>query len=118
GRALNAIGGRQEDLRSLITASNQVFETTASRDQGLQRTVQALPGFLRQTRGALRDIDEVAGIAGPALQDLRPVIPLIEPSLDELRKLSPQLERFFVAVRPVIDAGKTGWPAITRILVP
>ena len=116
GTALSAVGARRSDLQSLITASNAVFATTASRDRNLRRTVAALPGFLDQTRAALRDIDVTAQVAAPTLAALRPVIPLIEPGLDELRRLAPVLTDVFVGVRPVIDAGRTGWPAVDRVL--
>jgi virulence factor Mce-like protein len=118
GTALQAIGRRQTDLQSLIRAGNQVFATTAARDRNLQQTVQSLPRFLDQTRGALADIDDVTKIAAPAFAELRPVIPLIKPALDQTRLLAPTLQDLFVGLRPTIDAGKTGFPALTRILVP
>src|SRR3954454_8463362 len=82
GTALTAIGERRADLQSLIRASDQVFSATPSRDRNLRRTVEALPGFLNETRGALQDIDAVSKEALPTLISLRPVLPLIEPALD------------------------------------
>lgn len=116
GVALRTIGSRGEQLRSLTRAGNQVFEAISDQNQNLTRTVESFPPFLRQTRAALRDIDEVAVEARPALRALRPAIPLIKPALLEAQRLAPELRGTFDELDPAITAAGRGLPALTKIL--
>jgi phospholipid/cholesterol/gamma-HCH transport system substrate-binding protein len=116
GVALRTVADRGDELRSLISAGNQVFSATAARDDSLTATVEALPGFLRETRAALRDIDLVAQEARPTLAALRPAIPLLRPALVETARLAPVLRETFVELDPVVTAAARGLPALDRIL--
>lgn len=115
--ALRTIGDRQADLRTLVSAGNRVFEATASQNVALTRITRALPGFLRETRAALEDIDAVAVEARPVLESLRPAVPLVKPALLETARLAPILRDTFEELHPVIDAVRTGLPALDGILV-
>jgi len=77
GHALNRIGDRAADVRTLVHAGNQVLGATASQDRALTATVRELPAFLRQLRTTMRNVDAATGDAGPALRTLRPVAPQI-----------------------------------------
>jgi virulence factor Mce-like protein len=114
--ALRAISARQEDLRSLIRAGKDVFGATAEQSTALTETVRAFPPFLRETRGALRDIDALAIEAGPTLRALRPAIPLLRPALVEGGKLAPVIHRTFDGLDPVITEAGRGLPALDQIL--
>jgi virulence factor Mce-like protein len=116
GVTLNALGAREADLRSLITAGDQVFAATAARNQQLTDTVQLLPGFLRELRLTLADADLAAGDAAPTLRTLRPVIPDIQPALIEAARLAPELKATFRGLSPVLTAARTGLPAATRVV--
>ena len=116
GTALSAIGSRAADLQSLVRASNQVFQATAQRNDSLTATVKAFPKFLADARSALVQVDGAAKDAAPTLAALRPVIPLIVPALDETRMLAPVTQHLFAGLGPVIRAGRTGLPAVTRVL--
>ena len=116
GVALRTIGSRGDQLRSLTRAGNQVFGAIAAQNRNLTETVEAFPPFLRVTRDALRDIDEVALIARPTLRALRPAIPLVKPALLEAQRLAPELRKTFDGLDPAITAGARGLPALTKIL--
>jgi phospholipid/cholesterol/gamma-HCH transport system substrate-binding protein len=115
--ALGTIGDRADDLATLVSAGNEVFEATASQSESLTRITRALPDFLRDTRAALRVINAGALEARPVLRALRPAIPLVEPALVETARLAPVLRDTFDELDPVIDAAATGLPALDRILV-
>jgi virulence factor Mce-like protein len=116
GAVLRAIGDRGDDLRTIIRAGNQVFETTAARNREITQTIQAFPPFLRKTRDALQVIDGAARDIEPTLRALRPVIPLLGPALDATNRLAPELDRTFSAAVPFLAAAQRGFPALTRIL--
>jgi phospholipid/cholesterol/gamma-HCH transport system substrate-binding protein len=115
--ALRSVSDRQDDLRSLIDAGNQVFDATASSNRFLTETVRSLPQFLRETRGALADIDEVALVARPTLAALRPAVPLVKPALLETARLAPLLRDTFDELDPVVTAARDGLPALNRTLL-
>lgn len=115
--ALRAVGDREEDLDTLVSSGNQVFSATASVNGSLTRVTRALPGFLRETRAALREIDVVAVEARPVLAALRPAVPLLKPALLETAELAPILRDTFDEFDPVIDAAADGLPALNRILL-
>lgn len=116
GVALRTVGGRGEQLRSLVRAGNQVFGALAAQNRNLTATVKAFPPFLRETRSALRDIDAAALDARPTLRALRPAIPLVKPALLATQRLAPELKRTFDALDPAVTAGARGLPALTTIL--
>ena len=116
GVALRTIGSRGDQLRSLTRAGNQVFSAIAAQNRNLTETVKAFPPFLRVTRDALRDIDDVALVARPTLRALRPAIPLVKPALLEAQRLAPELRKTFDGLDPAITAGARGLPALTKIL--
>ncbi len=116
GSVLRDVGAQGADVQRLVRAGSSVFATTAARDRALQATIDALPGFLRGTRAALREIDGAARDAAPTLAALRPVIPLLSPALLEVDELAPELRRTFDGLNPLITAGRTGLPALGRIL--
>lgn len=116
GVTLNALGAREADLRSLITAGDQVFAATAARNQQLTDTVRVFPGFLRELRLTLADADLAAADAAPTLRTLRPVIPDIRPALIEAARLAPELKATFKGLGPVLTAARKGLPAATRVV--
>ena len=116
GTALRAISARQEDLRSLVRAGNEVFGATAAESSALTETVKAFPPFLRETRDALQDIDLATKDAAPTLRALRPAIPLIKPALIQGGRLAPVLKTTFTRLDPVITAAGRGLPALNAIL--
>src|SRR4051794_9256287 len=116
GTVFQTIGDRRADLDRLVGAGNQVLASTAARNRELTATVRALPPFLGQLQATLRSVDRTAGYAGPTLKALRPVAPLVRPALADLITLSPQIQGLMRDIGPVIDASRSGLPAVTRIV--
>ena len=112
---LAAVGRREGDLQSLVTAGNDVLSTTAARNRELTETVRALPGFLVDLRGSLRKLDRAGAKVAPDVRTLRTLAPRLRDSLVALDGLTPEFGAFFEELRPVMRAAKRGLPAATAI---
>ena len=84
-RALGAIADRRDDLAALTQNANEAFGAIAERNTDLERTLIALPQFMRQAnttfvnlRAALDDLD-------PLITDLGNVAPDLPPFLRKLQ---------------------------------
>ncbi len=69
---VDELGGKDEELTQLVTASNQVFSALAEEDVNVAATVRKLPGALRQTESTLGKVETFGDRLGPALDALRP----------------------------------------------
>jgi ABC-type transporter Mla subunit MlaD len=67
GAVLDGVGRRSADLSSLISAGDQVFGATASRNAALTATVRALPPFLSELRASLSALDATGREATPVI---------------------------------------------------
>lgn len=116
GRALDRIGRRAGDVRTLVGAGREVLQTTAAQDRALTETVRVLPGFLRRLERTMGQVDATAQAAAPALRTLRPVAPALKPALDGTVALTPALRTTFARLDPVLRASATTLPALQRTL--
>jgi phospholipid/cholesterol/gamma-HCH transport system substrate-binding protein len=116
GAVLDGVGQRQADLSSLISAGNQVFATTASRNTAVTHTVRALPALLTELRASLAALDTTAGEAGPVIRALKPAAPLIRPALVALPKLAGQLEGAFRDLVPLGALARNAIPALNKVI--
>jgi phospholipid/cholesterol/gamma-HCH transport system substrate-binding protein len=116
GTALQAIGGRQADLQSLIVAGDQVFSATAARNREITQTVTILPTFLRELRQTLRSVDGLTTDLKPVLADLRPAVPFIQPALRDSIPLADEIKRVSIEINPVISSAFKGLPALTKVV--
>ena len=69
---VDELGGKDEELTQLVTASNQVFSALAEEETNVAATVRKLPGALRQTESTLTRVEALGDRLGPALNALRP----------------------------------------------
>jgi virulence factor Mce-like protein len=111
---LGTLGSRSSDLQTLITAGEQVFSTTASRNAQLTATVNALPPFLRALQTTMGTLNTTLGIAKPSLDALRPVAPLLTPALTELVALSGPAVKLLHEAPSLLHAADLALPSITR----
>jgi ABC-type transporter Mla subunit MlaD len=116
GRALNRIGDRAADVRTLVGAGDEVLGATAAQDRALTETVRLLPGFLGRLRHTMTGVDAATADAGPALRTLRPVAPLVRPALQGTVELIPQLRTAFRRIDPIVRDSRRTLPALTRLL--
>jgi phospholipid/cholesterol/gamma-HCH transport system substrate-binding protein len=72
GQLTNTLADRDREIKTLVTASEAVFESFASQDANISLAVSRLPGTLAQTERTLTKADAYADLLGPTLEDLRP----------------------------------------------
>ncbi|MGH2761170.1 MAG: MlaD family protein [Thermoleophilaceae bacterium] len=111
GLLMEHVGQRPQELRRLVTASRSVFDALAGEERNISAAVARLPGSLRATETALRQVREFAPVLRSSLQSLRePIRKLDEtneavtPFLRETRPiLRDEIRPFVRAARPFTD---------------
>ena len=111
GVTFAALTENEQQLRTLITSSQRVFEATGSRNDALAESVRIFPTFLDESKATLERLETFSTDTRPLVQDLRPVAVDLKPTLADLRATAPDLEKFFRDLDPLIEASKTGMPA-------
>jgi len=106
-----ALGDREEAIRSLTRSAKTASEAVAVRDEQLKATIDALPGFLRQSRATSLKLGSFSTGATPVMRDLRGAMEDLVPVMRELRPASVEgraalasLERFARAGTPTFRA--------------
>ena len=102
-RVFTAVSERSSDLTGLISNSNQALGAIAEQNRSFDRTLEVLPGTLRQAnttfvnlRAALDDLDPLVNTSKVATRDLAPF----------LRKAQPVLHRsvpVFTDLHKIVD---------------
>jgi virulence factor Mce-like protein len=116
GKTFGALGSREAQTRSLITAGNKVFTTTKARNADLEQTFKILPAFVKGLKPTLTVVQAAALDAAPVFRVLRPSAPLLYPALRDTSALSPDLKAAFKSLDPALTAARAGLPAATRTL--
>jgi virulence factor Mce-like protein len=116
GITFSALSARDEQLRSLVRSSNEVFRTTADRNQQIADTFVALPTFQRESRALLRRLDRFADVANPVIEQLTPSAVAFGPVFENTEDLAPDLRDFVVDLGPTINASVRGVPAASSFL--
>jgi virulence factor Mce-like protein len=111
GVTFGALTENEQQLETLITSSQRVFEATGSRNDRLAEAIGIFPTFLDESKATFARLEEFSADTRPLVQDLRPVAQDLEPTLADLHATAPYLERFFRDLDPLIDASKKGLPA-------
>lgn len=110
-----ALRGREGELASLISSSNDVFQTTARRDRDIEALFRAFPTFLDESKATLSRLKGFAVNADPLFRQLVPAAEQLSPTLIAIAKLAPESKGFFEGLRPVNERAPTGFPALRKI---
>jgi phospholipid/cholesterol/gamma-HCH transport system substrate-binding protein len=118
-----ALGDKDDQLATLVDASNRVFRSFARQDRNLRATLRELPGALDATDTALTKADALGRELGPTLGDLRPAARALGPSLRQtrpfLRETTPivrdQLRPFARDVLPVVKVLRPAAKGLAQI---
>ena len=116
GTTFATIGSNAARTDQLITATDAVFQTTATRDRELGQTFHDLPPFLRALQTTLAATQKLSGPGTPAFVDLLPAARLIAPTLHDAVAVSPSLVSVAHALGPVLDAAPSGLRAATQVV--
>jgi phospholipid/cholesterol/gamma-HCH transport system substrate-binding protein len=110
-----ALRGREGELADLIRSSNEVFKTTAARDQDIEALFRAFPTFLDESRTTTARLKTFAVDADPLMKQLVPAAKQLSPTLISFARLAPEAKGFFEGLAPVIKLAPTGFPALRKI---
>jgi len=108
---LTELSGKDRQLTTLVSASDEVFRAFASQDRNISASVAKLPGTLQETRRALVRVNDLGRILGPALNAVRPgfrelpatndaVIPFAKAATPILRE---RIRPFIRTARPYVS---------------
>jgi virulence factor Mce-like protein len=114
--ALESLRGREGDLGRLISASNEVFQTTAARERDIEALFRVFPTFEDESRATLERLKTFALNTDPLMRQLVPAAEELSPTLIAFAKLAPQAKGLFTGLIPVIDRASTGFPAFRKLL--
>ena len=116
GTTFEAITRNEGALRTFITRNTEVFEAIAASRNQLAESIRVFPTFLRETRATLARLRTFSRQGHTAGARPEPVLEDAQPTLASLGRLAPDLERLFSALDPLIAAGRSGFPAMARVL--
>lgn len=116
GETFDALSERPGQLRSLITNTEQTFETIGNRDADLVETFRALPTFLDESRLTLDRLDTFALDTNDLITQLRPSARELSGTLEATADLSPDLIQFFDGLTPVARRAESGFGALRTVL--
>jgi phospholipid/cholesterol/gamma-HCH transport system substrate-binding protein len=116
GTTFEAITRNGDALQNLIVRNREVFDELASERDALAESIRIFPTFEVESRRTIRRVTDFSRNTEPLLRDLEPVLADTAPTLRSVRQLAPDLENFFEDLDPFIDAGRTGFPALARVL--
>jgi phospholipid/cholesterol/gamma-HCH transport system substrate-binding protein len=72
GDLTNTLADKDKEIKTLVTASDAVFQAFASQDNNISAAVAKLPPTLTQTERTLGKANAYARLLAPTLNDLRP----------------------------------------------
>ena len=116
GQFFDAISRRQGELSGLITAADNLFQTTAQRNQDLADVFKALPGFERQSQLTLPALTRFAQAGRSGRARARADRHRADAQRSPPGRLAPQFRALFERLGPTVTASKRGLPALDRIL--
>ena len=116
GTTFDALSRNGTKLTELVRSNARVMETLAGRRESLFETFQVLPTFLRESRTTLTRLQRFSRRTDPLLRDLEPVLRDTTPTFAALRRAAPDLETALNALPALRDAGRTGFPALSKVL--
>src|SRR3989440_3903211 len=116
GTVFEALSRNSAQLHNLITNSEDTFHATAAQNQSLAETFSIFPTFLDESKATFAKLQTFALNTDPLIRDLKPVAHDLKPTLHSVRLLAPDLRRLFNNLSPLINASKTGLPALRDTL--
>jgi len=111
-----AVGRHRDAILGIVRDGRTAAATVAAQQEGLRRTIAALPPFLRDLRGATTQLGDASGDLGSASVALRRTVPLLRPALASLSTNAPAYERVFDAFTPTLKSTARTLPELQRIV--
>jgi ABC-type transporter Mla subunit MlaD len=109
--SLAPLAREKERLTGFIRNANAVGQATAERRDDMEASIRRLPGFLRELRPLMADLDGFARQGAPVAADLRRAGADVSRLI---RAMGPFSRGALPAVETLGDATRTGRPALLR----
>jgi ABC-type transporter Mla subunit MlaD len=114
-KTCEALRGREGELANLIRSSNELFKTTAGRNEDIEALFRAFPTFLDESRLTVDRLQGFATNADPLSKQLVPVAEELSPTLIKFGELAPEAKKLFEALPAVERLAPTGFPALRKL---
>ncbi len=112
GLIFNALAGRDHELEGLIVNSEHTFHAAAANSQAFANAFRVLPAVERNSRKALKELDNLAGDAVPVLDQFRPIERQLSGLVGAVKPFAPPFNRFLTSLGPLTQAAKQGLPDV------
>ena len=116
GVVFDALSEDRAALHGVIVHSDEVFDATQREQNALAQTFAIFPTFLDESKKTNIRLAAFAKDTDPLVKQLQPVARDLKPTLRDVRAFAPDLKNTFVKLGPLIDASKTGLPALRDTL--
>ncbi|MEJ7893756.1 MAG: MlaD family protein [Solirubrobacteraceae bacterium] len=116
GVVFGALTEREDQLRTLITAQDDVFSAIADQREAWAQTWRIFPTFLDESKATFTRLDSFSEKAEPVIRDLEPAFRDLDPALDAVGDLGPDLRQLFVDLDPLLTISRRSLPATTQVL--
>jgi virulence factor Mce-like protein len=116
GQVFGALTQDEGKLHDLVVNAADTFDATAHQQEALARSLRIFPTFLDESRLTFQRLERFSTDTDPLVQELRPPVHDLTPTLRDARALAPNLRNVFSNLDPLIDASKTGMPALRDTL--
>ncbi len=110
-----ALRGREGELADLIRSSNELFKTTANRNEDIEALFRVFPTFLDESRVTVDRLQGFAVNADPLSKQLVPVAEELSPTLIKFAELAPEAKKLFEALPAVEKEAPTGFAAFRKL---
>ncbi|MEA2143537.1 MAG: phospholipid/cholesterol/gamma-HCH transport system substrate-binding protein [Solirubrobacteraceae bacterium] len=125
GQVSSALGRRRADIGRLVRVGRTASVAVSARGRALRATLDALPGFLRQTRTTVTHLGAFSTRAAPVMRDLRlatqdlvPAVNVLRPAAARGVTLARSLGTFARAATPAVGELRRAAPAARSLLAP
>lgn len=102
-RSFRALSREPGQLRGMITNFNEVFATTAERNQQIEEMFRAFPTFLDESRATSQRFADFAENADPLMRQLTPAAAELSGTFQQFGRFAPEMEGFVEGAKPVIE---------------
>ncbi len=116
GVVFDALASRDHQLEGLIVNGEHTFKAAASASQAWAAAFRVLPGFERNSRKALQELDKFSVVANPFLEEFRPAERSLSSLLSSAKPFAPQFDKFLTSLGPLTKAAKKGLPDLGKSL--
>jgi phospholipid/cholesterol/gamma-HCH transport system substrate-binding protein len=116
GVVFNALGSRDHQLEGLIVNGEHTFRAAASASQAFADAFRVLPGFERNSRKALKELDRFAEDASPFLEEFQTPERKLATLVAAAKPFAPQFDKLLTTFGPLTKAAKTGLPDLGKSL--